>query len=401
MIPVSCPRCTVVWYSDTVKLGQDRLCDRCVLEVRRKGGRGHFRVDAFLITTGILFATHLVFVAFAFTFPEALGGPLYTYGLVLTIGAAVVFAAFWRVMVWKGGWLFHPADDADWGILRWPLMVLAVGGACLAASRSSRITDRQGPPPGPQPAQAPFLPPTMQASWGGTMLVLAAEPPAATDIPGLLGYWSFDNASRLPEVADRSGRKNHATAQGAAGANGVRGKGLAFDGKGASVDYGDSADFNFPTDAPFTLACWVQTRQPSGVIGAQRSRKDEGAVLALTVEDGHPCGVVRRDRAAKEARVRGQDTVHDGAWHHLALGRDFSGAVELFLDGASQGRSTAPEAKGAITTDLRTLGMEPHWARQHLEAFNGVNTYLKGSIDEFCIFGRLLKIEEIRKLAGR
>ena len=180
----------------------------------------------------------------------------------------------------------------------------------------------------------------------------------------------------------------------------MRGKALAFNGRDSYLDYGTSPDFNFAANAPFTLACWVQTRAASGAVCGQRSSTDDGADLDLTVEGGLPCGTVRADRATDAVRVVGRRPVNDGAWHHLAVTRE-GGTIELFVNGALAGRATAAGASGPITTDLRAVGVEPRWARQGRGSFGRVRTYLEGSVDEFCVFGRKLSAEEVRTLAGR
>jgi hypothetical protein len=75
--------------------------------------------------------------------------------------------------------------------------------------------------------------------------------------------------------------------------------------------------------------------------------------------------------------------------------------VELFLDGDSQGRATGRESAGAITTDLRALGSERYWVKQGRKGVDGAAAYLEGSIDEVCVFDRVLSAEEIQMLAGQ
>ena len=128
---------------------------------------------------------------------------------------------------------------------------------------------------------------------------------------------------------------------------------------------------------------------------------DGGAIISLLVEYSRASGGVRQDQGANGARITNQNPVSDGDWHHLALTRDEEGTIELFLDGGSQGQSKVPESRGPITTNMRTLGVEPLWATQHQTSQFGIQTSLEGTIDEFCIFGRRLEHEEIKKLAGR
>jgi hypothetical protein len=53
---------------------------------------------------------------------------------------------------------------------------------------------------------------------------------------------------------------------------------------------------------------------------------------------------------------------------------------------------------GAITTDWRALGSEHFWAAGN--AAFGDPTF-EGDLDELCAFGRALRADEVRALAGR
>ena len=59
------------------------------------------------------------------------------------------------------------------------------------------------------------------------------------------------------------------------------------------------------------------------------------------------------------------------------------------------------QSKGAITTDLRALGSERYWVKQGRKGGDGASAYLEGSIDEVCVFDRVLTTEEVRTIAGQ
>jgi Concanavalin A-like lectin/glucanases superfamily len=445
MIPVKCPRCAHVWHSKVKPTGRDRLCADCIDDLRRKRRRRPPSVDPFwIVTAGVVFVD-LVFLCMGFAgslFRWALLG----WGMMLSIPSFYVLIWYRRLSNWGVA-----GTGADMRLIRWPVMTGLSGAACMLVSFAlggllawqekqqqqqqpplgmdgqplgSQWRPGSMPPPGrgrpsdegptPQgggPPSSTGAPPPTDPQGRGRPSGEGATPqgagprqpagvPAATDLPGLLGYWSFDDDRLAPKVADQSDRRNHATARGATWTEGIRGKALALDGRGAYLDYGNLADFNFAAGAPFTLACWLKTRTADEVVCGQRSSSDDGADISLSVERGLPCGTVRQDRATEPARVVGRRPVSDGVWHHVALTRD-AGTIELFLDGAAQGQATAPGAAGPITTDLRAVGMEPRWTRQGMGTFGGVRAYFEGAVDEFCIFGRKLTAEEIRKLAGQ
>jgi hypothetical protein len=404
MIPVKCPRCTLVWYSNEKDGGRVRLCSDCTDALKRNRRWEPVRIDAFVIAAGVFVLVDLLFIPLAALMPGTFGEPLRVYGLVLSISALSVFSVILRISWWGVRW----GSEADtlWPLMRWPVMIGPAGLACVMAYYSLGIPAWQEKQ---ALARAAALPPGVDRLHPEPTFRAPPPrvPPAATDLPGVLGYWSFDDNSPASKVADQSGKGNTATARGATRTEGIRGKALAFNGSDAYLDYGTSPDFNFAANASFTLACWVKTRKTIAVVCGQQSSTDEKVAILLTVDRGLPCGIVRPDGAAAPVRVLGRQPVPDDNWHHLALTRDGDGTIELFLDGASQGQATGQGANGPITTDVRILGADPRWARLGMgtsglgTSGGGLATYLLGSIDEFCILGRKLTDREIRTLAGR
>src|SRR5262249_36337286 len=128
-----------------------------------------------------------------------------------------------------------------------------------------------------------------------------------------------------------------------------------------ALDYGESADFNFPEGGSFTVACWLKTQAPSGTVLSQRHSKDEGAVINLTVEAGRAVATVRKSgNLGLPAAVRSAMPVNDNNWHHCAIIRH-GNVVELYVNGMSMGSVALPGLDGPILTDWRSIGMEPKW----------------------------------------
>jgi hypothetical protein len=222
------------------------------------------------------------------------------------------------------------------------------------------------------------------------------EPPSASKYPGLLAYWSFDEGGGA-EAADSSGNGQRARLINASWTGGIRGKAIHLNGPGSSLDYSTSPKLSFPAQAPFTLALWVRTSRGNGTLLSQRNSRDGGALMDIALRGGRLQAQVRHDGIeAFPATIDGA-AVNDGAWHHVALTRD-GDRIELFLDAFSQGQVRHPLAGGAITTDLRALGSERYWILKNAR-FGDPD--FQGDIDEFSVFDRALKAEEVRSLAGR
>jgi hypothetical protein len=221
-------------------------------------------------------------------------------------------------------------------------------------------------------------------------------PPAATQIPGLLAYWPFEDADPATQVADQSGQSSHGRAVGAKTVEGLRGKGLLLNGETAFFDYGAANSLNFPARVDFTLALWVKTSSPMGVILSQRNRKLDGPDIDIFLARGRLEAHVRPDRGVFPLHVKTNALISDDQWHHCVLMRSGKN-VDLYVDGKVAGRGSGKDVDGPITTDLRSLCREQLWDLNH----QGMPRSLEATVDEFCIYSRSLEPEEIRTLAGR
>jgi hypothetical protein len=223
------------------------------------------------------------------------------------------------------------------------------------------------------------------------------EPPSATKLSGLIAYWSFDEGDGANGV-DASGRVMKANLYNVSRVQGIRGRALSFSGPGSYFDYGDSPELSFKAKAPFTMAFWVQTRISNGTLLSHRNSRNGTPVIDILISDGRTRAQVRCDGNADPMLVQiDGKSVNDEKWHHVALTRD-GDIVELFLDSVSQGRKGGAAGGGAITTNLRSLGSERLWINHPP---GPGDPHFQGSIDEFYIFSRALKAEEITTLAGR
>lgn len=226
------------------------------------------------------------------------------------------------------------------------------------------------------------------------------EPPPATDFPGLLAYWDLDEGSGN-RAADKSGQNNHGTLHGPKWVAGVRGAALRFHGSSDYVDYGGGAGLNFAADAPFTYCGWFKTSADVATILSQRNEKDGGPDIDFNLTGGQLEVVVRQDGGefGTLARVSSKERLNDGFWHPFALTRNPGGRIDLYIHGSWKGSETSPHAGGAITTNLRALGCERYWVKRDFQS--NERCYLRGDLDEVCIFNRALSTAEIKKLAGQ
>jgi hypothetical protein len=112
--------------------------------------------------------------------------------------------------------------------------------------------------------------------------------------------------------------------------------------------------------------------------------------LVVLVDDDH--------LASQATNVISRITL-DRQWHHVAISRE-ADHLQLYCDGEPAGETRRNGGSGAITTDLRTLGLDRKAFRDDLSVQQQISLSLQGAIDEFCIHSRALNLNEIRKLAA-
>ena len=184
--------------------------------------------------------------------------------------------------------------------------------------------------------------------------------PSPTVIPNLLAYWSFDGLQQgfgpIENINDDSGQLLSGTLhQATLVPDGKRGKAVRFNGRGSYFDYSNVFNLNIGIRGEFTVAGWVRTVSPTGVIVSQRNSLDPNSVVDLKLIGGQLTAVVWPDRKpVQDAQFAGGDPINDGQWHHFALTRRQDGATQLFIDGVFKASHLAPNTAGAITTNLRT-----------------------------------------------
>jgi hypothetical protein len=271
---------------------------------------------------------------------------------------------------------------------------MAAGGVAVLAlvgvGMFAWLSARDGTTPGAagQPLALPGADDRVRPRQAGPAI------PPATDFPGLLAYWTFDQGQG-PDAPDSCGGPP-ARLKNVEWVEGVRGRALRFQGRDSYFDFGRAPRLNFGAKAPFTVAGWVQTTAPNrSVLLSMRKANDGSPLIGIDVLPTGKLGfVVRADgnENGPLARLGTAAGVNDGNWHHVALLREADTRVLAYLDGQAQGESAPDVAGGAITTDLRSVAVE---------FYRPKGLQFQGCVDEFCLFGRALTVGEIRRLAGR
>lgn len=251
----------------------------------------------------------------------------------------------------------------------------------------------QEPPGEVNPDQKPDVPPQVSSALG---------------MDGLIAYWTFDEGQGR-RFADASTSGINGTLLGE-WAPGVRGTAFQGNGQSTGCELSYNVALNFDAGAPFTFSGWFQAlprgRGKNGTILSFRANGNQNALVDILLDrNGQLVSFVRSDSfvtgesSPHSTRTEGLD---DGKWHHFALIRQpGDGGLELFVDGQSVAKDKQPGSQGAITTDLRAIGVELFWLRFERNKPHPSHPNFEGLIDEVSIFNRALQTAEIRRLAGK
>ena len=172
---------------------------------------------------------------------------------------------------------------------------------------------------------------------------------------GLLGYWSFDEASGT-EAADASGNNRSASVRNGSPewTEGRIGSALQFDGDDDLVVTGWKG---LSGNAPRTIAYWVKTDwavdASSGIVGWGASTT--GAKWHTRLNNTAGNGVVGAIRTEIEGSyIIGTKVVNDNEWHHIVSvfpeGGTLMGDVKHYVDGELQ----VVSGMGSATVEVNT-----------------------------------------------
>lgn len=416
---VECPRCGEEHsYKEALRENQDRVEQRARAEK-------YATLIPWYITGGTLVVGLLISLVVLFS-PSSVG--LGFFGVFLTMGAYVALSFIfigrdaksgegmqWSSVVMCAVWALLPflLIYTLWRGVRYPQLWVALLAAAMTLGVSIRANEKNmankpkdmGWPAQPNPQQLdppqPVVPgqppqPVPPPVPPKPALPPPGEVPDASGMPGLMGYWRFDEGEG--ETARDAVNGAVGTLHGAKWVPGIRGKALAFDGKTDWFDFGKSLELNIPNESAFTAACWVKSSAQSGPVFEFKG--PQKGVLCIALNGGKLLAQVRRDAGRLPADLISPNAFSPDVWHHVAISRGSGGRVELFQDGVSVTSTLSPFTRGGITTNSRSLGWDRRGNERDRHALHQA-AYLNGAIDEFVLFERALSAAEIAKLAGR
>lgn len=244
----------------------------------------------------------------------------------------------------------------------------------------------------PQPEPKPE--PKIEPKKNPPPIAPTVEPKTPDQLPGLLAYWNLDEGQGTTATDSKNEWK--AALKGGRWVDGVRGKAIQFEADDEYLDY-SAAKLSFPAGQPFTVGVWFKTTATSGAILSHRAKTNPNPVIDLFIKGSRLSVNLRHDKTFQSMLITGPP-VNDGRWHHVALSRD-APTVTFSVDGQQVFRVPDPSTEGPVTTDWQVLGAELVWIKEKMVA-NG-NPFLRGAVDELCVFDRALTREEIRSLAAR
>ncbi len=215
----------------------------------------------------------------------------------------------------------------------------------------------------------------------------AAAPKERADLdtdPHLVGRWTFDETSGT-RAADVSGRDRHGALEGASfdadSVPGRVGKALRLDRKAAVVIRGYKG---VTGNRPRTVAVWLKTGSHRGEI-VSWGKREAGRMWILGFIRAH-VGI-----SPHGGYLYMNATVHDDAWHHLAVAVDEADRpnlhdhVRLYLDG-----------RPAAIHDIGLLDLWPIDTGSDRDVRIGGG--LAGCLDDLRLYDRALSGEEIKAL---
>ena len=253
--------------------------------------------------------------------------------------------------------------DSDEGIRRAALEgLLALGGERVEAALDELLKREKSP----------------------ALRVLAEQGLARiSKLGALAAHWSFDDRS-TKLARDVSGHGNDGEIRGCVTVDGRGGAALQF-GKGKFVELDRPGGLPL-TSQPFTIAAWIKTDAPNGVVVA---RGGAFGGYSLYLKDGRPKFGVRTQRDRDPFVAAGKEPVL-GAWTHVA-GVVCNDRVELYVN-------------GRLAASVKSNGYFPGNCGQGMEiGFDAGNSAVEitdafeGLIDEVKVFHAELTAKELAR----
>ena len=194
---------------------------------------------------------------------------------------------------------------------------------------------------------------------------------------GCVGYWSFDEGSG--DIAyDRSGNGNDGTLMNMNNndwVDGVKGKGLEFDGADDYVEVGDNPSLE--PSGSFSISFWFKTTQLGNKVLIEKNNNNVG----YSIQRGGTNILVMDVGSGSGIWTKG-NSYHDGSWHHVVFIYKGVNDGSVYVDDVDDTDITAPGTP-SYGTDSLIIGSR------------GGNYAFSGLIDEIAIYNRALTSYEI------
>jgi hypothetical protein len=163
-------------------------------------------------------------------------------------------------------------------------------------------------------------------------------------------------------------------------------------------DLGTGDGLNIKANEDFTWAGWIFPRAKQGTMLALQNRQSSARLL-LQLDGQAPVLTVLDDRSAGAPCVVQSARAFDVQWHHVAVCRR-GDRLQIYCDGDRTADASARKATGAITTEVRSLGLDQSPQEQDSPEQAYAQRIWNGALDEWCYYGRALAAEEIERLAA-
>ena len=194
----------------------------------------------------------------------------------------------------------------------------------------------------------------------------------------VVGLWDFDDNTQT--VTDRSSAGNDISFSRAdsisAGAAKFGVAGLKRAALVSIATLADSGDFSFGS-APFTFDFWFR-RTGSEAEGYSISKYNpNGNQRSWRFEPGY-AGAKMAFRWSPDGSTQytlTSNAITDGVYHHIALDRDGSGKLRLYIDGTMVDSETSNTSFFNSSADLRLEAVSGHISKDEIRVTKGVARY--------------------------
>ncbi|MDM5264393.1 DUF5011 domain-containing protein [Sulfurovum sp. XTW-4] len=210
---------------------------------------------------------------------------------------------------------------------------------------------------------------------------------------GEVHHWSLDENTGTIFLDAMGSADGTCTGNCPSPSAGIKDGAQLFDGT-TEVNITETATFDMPADANFTIELWVQTTD-SGALKVMIGR-DDGTTTSLHwwigMESTGEVLFTLQDRdgvGAAYPTIKSTTPINDGDWHHIAAVRDGStGDTILYVDGSAEASYNFTSTGGFAASTPVTIG---YFINDGSAGF-----YFDGVLDEIFVYNRVLSATEIQ-----